>query len=251
MKTKNILLALLSIFFLGACHSPQTGIYNIMDYGATGDGKTDDAQAIQKAINACSEAGGGTVLVPSGHTFLCGPFKLASHIELHLAPNSRLLANPDESIYTESAFGANRGEGMMWISGKDLKNVSITGTGTLDGNGVSFMGKELEDSYELKPVTDFDPRPHLLTLTNVQKLVIRDISVRNSAYWSVHLIGCRNAMIDGITILNDLKIRNGDGIDIDHSKDVRISNCFIESGDDCICLKTDANSNSMEVVKTL
>lgn len=69
MKTKNILLALLSIFFLGACHSPQTGIYNIMDYGATGDGKTDDAQAIQKAINACSEAGGGMVLVPSGHTF--------------------------------------------------------------------------------------------------------------------------------------------------------------------------------------
>ena len=116
MKTKNILLALLSIFLLGACHSPQTGIYNIMDYGATGDGETDDASAIQKAINACSEAGGGTVLVPSGHTFLCGPFKLASYVELQLAPNSRLLANPDESIYTESAFGANRGEGMMWIS---------------------------------------------------------------------------------------------------------------------------------------
>lgn len=83
--------------------------------------KTDDASAIQKAINTCSEAGGGTVLVPSGHTFLCGPFKLASYVELQLAPNSRLLANPDESIYTESAFGANRGEGMMWISGKDLK----------------------------------------------------------------------------------------------------------------------------------
>ena len=113
MKTRHILFALLSIFLFGACHSPQTGVYNIMDYGATGDGKTDDASAIQKAINTCSEAGGGTVLVPSGHTFLCGPFKLASYVELQLAPNSRLLANPDESIYTESAFGANRGEGML------------------------------------------------------------------------------------------------------------------------------------------
>lgn len=99
------------------------------------------------------------------------------------------------------------------------------------------MGKELEDSYELKPVTDFDPRPHVLTLTNIEKLVIRDVNICNSAYWTVHLIGCNNVMIDGISILNDLKIRNGDGIDIDHSKDVRISNCFIESGDDCICLK--------------
>lgn len=81
MKTRHILFALLSIFLFGACHSPQTGVYNIMDYGATGDGKTDDASAIQKAINACSEAGGGTVLVPSGHTFLCGPFKLASYVE--------------------------------------------------------------------------------------------------------------------------------------------------------------------------
>ena len=71
---------------------------------------------------------------------------------------STLLANPDESIYTESAFRENRGEGMMWISGKDLKQISITGTGEIDGNGIAFMGKELDDSYELKPVTDFDPR---------------------------------------------------------------------------------------------
>ena len=156
---------------------------------------------------------------------------------LTLTSTSNPIPNPDESIYTESAFGENRGEGMMWISGKDLKNVSITGTGTIDGNGVAFMGKELEDSYELKPVTDFDPRPHVLTLTNIEKLVIRDITIRNSAYWTVHLIGCRDASIDGISILNNLKIRNGDGIDVDHSKDVRISNCFIESGDDCICLK--------------
>lgn len=237
MKTMKTLSLLVGICLFCACQQQTTQVYNIMDYGATGDGRTDDTQAVQQAIDACSQAGGGTVLVPAGHTFLCSPFKLASHVDLHLAPNSCLLANPDESVYTESAFGENRGEGMMWISGKDLKNVSITGTGTIDGNGVAFMGKELEDSYELKPVTDFDPRPHVLTLTNIEKLVIRDITIRNSAYWTVHLIGCRNASVDGISILNNLKIRNGDGIDVDHSKDVRISNSFIESGDDCICLK--------------
>jgi hypothetical protein len=208
-----------------------------MAFGAVGDGKTDDAAAIQRAIDACSEAGGGTVLVPAGRTFLCGPFHLASDIDLHLEPNSRLLANPDESLYTESAFGENQGEGMMWISAKDVKHVSITGTGEINGLGVSFMGQELEDSYELKPVTDFDPRPHVLTLIHAEKVVIRDITIRHSAYWTVHLVGCYDVSIDGISLLNNLKIRNGDGIDVDHSRKVRIANCFIESGDDCICLK--------------
>ena len=63
------------------------------------------------------------------------------------------------------------------------------------------------------------------------------MTIRNSAYWTVHLIGCNDVSIDGISILNNLKIRNGDGIDVDHSKNVRIANCHIESGDDCICLK--------------
>ncbi|MDE7408061.1 MAG: glycoside hydrolase family 28 protein, partial [Muribaculaceae bacterium] len=146
-------------------------------------------------------------------------------------------ANPDESVYTLSAFGDNRGEGMMWLWGKDLNQVSISGTGTIDGNGPAFMGAELDDSYELKPVTDFDPRPHLLTLINADRTVIRDVTIRNSAYWTIHLVGCYDAVIDGISLLNNLKIRNGDGIDVDHSRKVRITGCFIESGDDCICLK--------------
>ena len=125
----------------------------------------------------------------------------------------------------------------MWIYAKDAKNISITGKGTIHGNGVAFMGKELHDSYELKPVTTFDPRPHVLTLFGVDNLTIRDITIRDGAYWTVHLIGCNGAVIDGINLLNNLKIRNGDGIDLDHSKNVRISNCHITSGDDCICLK--------------
>lgn len=211
--------------------------FNVTGYGAKGNGVTDDAKAIQRAIDACSASGGGSVVFPSGKTFMAGPLHLKSNVDLHLQPNSVLLANPDEAVYTESTFRENRGEGMMWISGKDIHNVSITGQGRIDGNGVAFMGQELDDSYELKPVTDFDPRPHVLTLVNASNVKINGVTIANSAYWTVHLVGCYDVAISDISLLNNLKIRNGDGIDIDHSRKVRISNCFIESGDDCICLK--------------
>ena len=212
-------------------------IYNVVDYGAVGNKIADDAKAIQQAIDECSANGGGTVLLPANHTFMSGPLCLKSNVDLHLEATAVLRANPDEGIYKLSAFGENRGEGMMWIYANGADNISITGKGTIHGNGIAFMGKELDDSYELKPVTTFDPRPHVLTLTDVKNLTIRDITIRDGAYWTVHLIGCDGAVIDGISLLNNLKIRNGDGIDLDHSRNVRISNCHITSGDDCICLK--------------
>ena len=212
-------------------------VYNVCQYGAVGNGKADDARAIQKAIDLCSAEGGGQVLLPANHTFLAGPIQLKSNVNLHIEANATLLANPDESIYHFSAFGANEGEGMMWLYANDAENISITGVGTISGNGVAFMGAELEDSYELKPVTTFDPRPHVLTLTGVRNLIVRDVTIRDGAYWTLHLVGCDGAVIDGINLLNNLKIRNGDGIDVDHSRNVRIANCHITSGDDCICLK--------------
>lgn len=229
---------LLSVAITAVCVFPCSAAdFNVTGYGAKGNGVTDDAKAIQRAIDACSASGGGSVVFPSGKTFMAGPLHLKSNVDLHLQPNSVLLANPDEAVYTESAFRGNRGEGMMWISGKDIQNISITGRGRIDGNGVAFMGRELSDSYELKPVTDFDPRPHVLTLVNASNVKINGVTIANSAYWTVHLVGCYDVVISDISLLNNLKIRNGDGIDIDHSRKVRISNCFIESGDDCICLK--------------
>jgi polygalacturonase len=215
---------------------PKDAFY-ITDYGAIGNGKTDNAAAIQKAIDACSKSGGGKVIVPAGKIFMAGPFDLKSNIEFIVEVNATVIANPDEKVYQKSAFRENKGEGTIWIGGEKLENVTICGAGTLDGNGVSFMGAELDDSFVLKPFNILDPRPHLLTIIGGKNIRIRDLTIRNSAYWTVHLIGCDDVAIDNITLLNNLKVRNSDGIDLDHSKNVRISNCYIESGDDCICLK--------------
>ena len=236
MKIKTLLTMFLA--WMAVAVSAQN-TYDILTFGAKGDGVTDDAVAIQKAIDCCSAEGGGVVLLPRNHVFLSGPVELKSNVELHLEATATLKANPNESIYQLSAFDENRGEGMLWLWAKDAENISITGKGTIHGNGIAFMGAELEDSYELKPLADqtFDPRPHVLTLTNVRNLTIRDVTIKEGAYWTVHLIGCNEAVIDGINLLNNLKIRNGDGIDLDHSKNVRIANCHITSGDDCICLK--------------
>ena len=229
----------LILLWMTVMSAAAQSVYDVTAAGAIGDGIADDAQAIQRAIDRCSAEGGGRVLLPCNHTFMAGPIQLKSNVELYLEATATLKANPNESIYHLSAFGENRGEGMLWLWAEHAQNISICGKGTIHGNGIAFMGAELSDSYELKPLKDqtFDPRPHVLTLTDVKNLTIRDVTIKEGAYWTVHLIGCDEAVIDGINLLNNLKIRNGDGIDIDHSKHVRIANCHITSGDDCICLK--------------
>lgn len=242
MIQKKISLVFLFVLLTSLCsfctvYGQKKRDFYIDDYGALGNGKTDNAIAIQKAIDACNRAGGGKVIVPAGQVFMSGPFNLKSNIEFIVEVNATVLANPDERVYRKSAFRENKGEGTIWIGGENLINVTLSGAGTIDGNGVSFMGTELEDSFVLKPFDKIDPRPHLLTVVGGKNIRIKDLFIRNSAYWTLHLIGCNDVAIDNITLLNNLKVRNSDGIDLDHSKNVRISNCYIESGDDCICLK--------------
>jgi len=231
------LLGSLLVYTTSSAQGNRQKVFIVTEYGATGDGKTDDAIAFQKAIDACNAAGGGRVMVPAPFTFMTGPFTLKSNIEFHVQAGAKVLANPDEKVYTRSAFRQNPGEGTIWIGGENISNLTISGSGEIDGNGISFMGAELEDSYELKPFKVLDPRPHVLTIVGGNNIRIRDIHIGNSAYWTVHLVGCNDVVISGISLINNLKVRNGDGIDLDHSKNVRISDCYIESGDDCICLK--------------
>lgn len=239
MKCVSMTFMTVMMLLLSAKGMTQQGekIFDVKKFGATGNGKTDDAAAIQEAIDACEAAGGGTVEFPAPAVYMAGPLDIKSNVDMHLQSGATLLANPDEKLYTKSAFRSNRSEGTMWISGENIENFSITGSGAIDGNGISFMGKELGDSYALKPFKDVDPRPHLLTIIKGKNIRMRDIHIGNSAYWTVHLAGCSDVVIDGITLQNSVKVRNSDGIDIDHSRNVRICNCHIESGDDCICLK--------------
>ena len=233
-KLKQLLIVLVC---LGSITTNAQKVFNVINHGAAGDGKTDDAIAIQKTIDACAAAGGGHVLFPASHVYLSGPIQLKSNINLHLEAGAVLLANPDEKIYTKSAFRDNPGEGTIWIGGEKLENVMLSGLGEINGNGISFMGAELEDSYVLKPFNIMDPRPHVITIIGGKNIRIHDLKIGNAAYWTIHLIGCDDVVISGLTLLNSLKVRNSDGIDLDHSRNVRISDCYIESGDDCICLK--------------
>lgn len=234
---KKILLPVVLILVFSAVNAQNNSVFNVKNYGAVGDGKTDDAPAIQKAIDACNKNGGGRVLLPAGNTFLSSPFNLKSFVEFYVEAGAKLIANPDEKVYTKSAFRANKGEGTIWIGAENIQHVTIDGSGVIDGNGISFMGAELDDSYELKPFNIVDPRPHLLTIVGGKNIRIQNLTIQNSAYWTLHFVGCDDVAVSDLTMLNSLKVRNSDGIDIDHSKNVRITNCYIESGDDCICLK--------------
>lgn len=236
-KWKLLSITVVALLICMSSSAQQIREFDVKDFGAVGDGKTDDAIAIQKAIDACHIAGGGRVLFAGSVVYMAGPFQVKSNVELYLQGATKILANPDEMVYTKSAFRDNLGEGTIWIGGENVENFSIAGTGEIDGNGISFMGEELEDSYVLKPFNLLDPRPHVLTIVGGKNIRIRDVKIGNSAYWTIHLIGCNDVVINGITLLNSLKVRNSDGIDLDHCKNVRISDCYIESGDDCICLK--------------
>ncbi|TDD95789.1 glycoside hydrolase [Flavobacterium cellulosilyticum] len=200
-------------------------IVNVINYGAKGDGKTLDTKAMQKAIDAAAKIGNGTkILVPTGHQYLISTLVLKSNIEFFLEGNAQLLVSDKKEDYSvEGAIVAN-----------DVKNLKISGTGSINGRALEFM-----THYDtVKEIwTPKEWRPKLFILTKCTDLEITDITIEKAPSWSLHMLGCENVLIDGVKIKNNLDVPNCDGIDPDHCRNVEIRNCEISCGDDAIVVK--------------
>lgn len=229
-------------------------IYNVHDFGAIGDGIHNDGPAIQAAIDACNKNGGGRVVLSGGHTYKSGTLVLRSYVDLHLEMGAVLKGSDcledfnlfnkqdsipeDISVPTYENCDYTGSPTLYFIYAKDCEYVSITGFGKIDGSEEQFYGNVTKWHIDGR----FYPRVPLLFLEHISHLTLHQVTLTNSAFWTTHLIGCEDVLVDSVRILNNLRLANCDGIDPDHCKNVRISNCHIESADDCIVFKNTAHN---------
>lgn len=209
-------------------------VFNIEDYGAIKNSGILATEAISRAIEAASEAGGGTVYIPAG-TYLTGAIFMESNIELNLSPGAILSfsTNPEDYPAVECRWeGVKQRVHAPCIHGKDLVNVSVTGSGTINGNGEFWWDLFRNRREELKY-----PRPTLIGLDSCKRVTLTDVILINSPSWTVNPVGCYDVTIDNLSILNPAESPNTDGINPESCTNVRISNCNIDVGDDCIAIK--------------
>ena len=214
-------------------------LYNIRDFGAKGDGKTLDTAALQAAIDTCTRDGGGTVLVPSG-TFVIGTTELKSNVTLHLAASATLLGSGDGKDYHAVDAIPLSGDSTLvdgnWalLFAVDATNVTIEGSGTIDGQGHLFNNHPPNPNPPPAGISGAK-RPYHLLFYRCHNIVVRDVELLRSAYHSIRIIQSERVRLDGIYIHNRVN-GNNDGFHFISAKYVTISNCVLLVQDDACAL---------------
>jgi polygalacturonase len=245
----------------------QGSLFDVTDYGATGDGTTRDTDGLQSAIDACGDAGGGIVFVPGGE-YVTTPLFLRSNVRMHLSPGATILGATtfeDYPVIESRDEGIERETYAALITAVDAENVSITGQGTIDGRGDPwweafradeqiYLERDLPRDERYPPPDDVTiryPRPRLINPIRCRNVVIRDVTLRRSPYWTVHLLYSEDVLVDDVTIVNPPDSPNTDGINPDSCRNVKIRNCHIDVGDDCIALKSGYDEDGLRVDEPL
>lgn len=225
---RRILLPLLAFAAMVA----KAADYNIVKYGAVNDTTQLSTAAVQKAIDDCSAAGGGRVVVPTGN-YKIGTIILKSNVHMHLEQGATLYGSTDLKDYlplkTDYVSLRTQTETIQLIFADKASNVVIDGFGTIDGRGRSF--KKL--SWNDEGIT----RPHLLRFIQSSDITLRDITLKNSGCWMQHYLACDRVKIEGIKVFNRNNYNN-DALDLDGCHEVVVSNMFADSDDDAITLKS-------------
>jgi len=216
-----------------------SGFYDVRQHGASGDGVRLDTKAIQAAIDACARSGGGTVLFAAG-TYLSGTIVLRNNVTLQLEAGavlrgSRNLQDYPAHVPALRSYTDNYTETSL-VYAEDVENVTISGRGTIDGQGAAFQGP-------------YKVRPYLMRFVNCRNVSVSDVTIRDSPMWVQHYLACERVNIRGVTVHSRVNANN-DGIDIDSCRGVRISDCEIWCGDDAIVLKATMDRPCRDVVIT-